>query len=132
MDSKKSENPLVGTWKLLSREDVTTSGERRTEPILGSNPIAYLIYDAAGHFAVQFMKRDRKSGQATEAQATGGANNNGVYTFTVTGSDGAMSLMRTFEVHEANVAQAPQIVPLTDLFGMTSLRSAAGWVIAGG
>ncbi|HWU76726.1 MAG TPA: putative Ig domain-containing protein, partial [Rhodanobacter sp.] len=44
--------------------------------------------------------------------ATGGANNNGVYTFTVTGSDGAMSLMRTFEVHVANVAQAPQIVPL--------------------
>jgi len=77
MDSKKSENPLVGTWKLLSREDVTTSGERRTEPILGSNPIAYLIYDAAGHFAVQFMKRDRKSGQATEAQATDGANNSG-------------------------------------------------------
>ena len=52
-------------------------GERRTEPILGSNPIAYLIYDAAGHFAVQFMKRDRKSGQATEEQATGGANNSG-------------------------------------------------------
>ena len=61
-------NPLVGTWKLLSREDVTASGERRTEPILGSNPIAYLIYDAAGNFAVQFMKRDRESGQAKEVK----------------------------------------------------------------
>ena len=51
---------LVGTWKLLSREDVTSDGERRVDPVLGSDPIAYLMYDAAGHFAVQFMRRDRE------------------------------------------------------------------------
>ena len=56
VDAEKS---LVGTWKLLSREDVTSDGQQRTEPILGADPLAYLMYDAAGHFAVQFMRRDR-------------------------------------------------------------------------
>jgi hypothetical protein len=39
--------------------DVTTSGERRAEPSLGEDPLALLIYDASGHFAAQFMRRDR-------------------------------------------------------------------------
>jgi hypothetical protein len=52
---------LVGTWELLSREDVASDGRLRIDSILGNNPVAYLMYDAAGHFAVQFMKRDRGS-----------------------------------------------------------------------
>ena len=67
---------LVGTWKLLSREDVTSDGQRRTEPILGTDPLAYLMYDAAGHFAVQFMRRDRGADDsAAERPQVGGANN---------------------------------------------------------
>lgn len=62
---------LVGTWELLSREDHTSSGERRIEPSLGDNPIAQLIYDASGHFAAQFMKRDRSGG--TDTEPVGGA-----------------------------------------------------------
>ena len=50
---------LIGTWELVSREDRTENGELRDEPILGSNPIAILIYDGGGHFSAQFMKRDR-------------------------------------------------------------------------
>ena len=46
---------LIGTWTLLTRVEVTSDGHRRIDPILGPDPIAYLIYDAAGHFAVQFM-----------------------------------------------------------------------------
>jgi len=69
---------LVGTWALLSREDVTSDGRRRIDAILGSNPVAYLMYDAAGHFAVQFMKRDRGSAEeAIERQAAGAAKNSG-------------------------------------------------------
>lgn len=64
MLSTASETSLVGTWELLSREDVTSNGQRRVEPNLGSDPIAYLMYDASGHFAVQFMRRDRKLAQA--------------------------------------------------------------------
>jgi hypothetical protein len=51
-----SETSPVGTWKLLSREDVTSDGQRRMEPKLGSDPVSYLMYDASGHFAVQFMR----------------------------------------------------------------------------
>lgn len=50
---------LPGTWQLLSRIDVTATGERRPEPSLGEDPVALLIYDRGGHFAAQFMRRDR-------------------------------------------------------------------------
>ncbi len=50
---------LPGTWRLLSREDRTRSGERRVEPGLGDDPLALLFYDRAGNFAAQFMKRVR-------------------------------------------------------------------------
>ena len=50
---------LPGSWLLESRIDVAASGDRQPEPSLGEDPIALLIYDRAGHFAAQFMKRDR-------------------------------------------------------------------------
>jgi|ERR1041385_6693069 len=56
-----SKTSLVGTWKLLSRVDLTSDGQRRTEPNLGSDPVAYLMYDSSGHFAVQFMRRNRRN-----------------------------------------------------------------------
>lgn len=56
---------LVGTWELLSREDYTPAGERRIEPSLGSDPIALLYFDRTGHFAAQFMKRDRSTAPET-------------------------------------------------------------------
>lgn len=59
MGRTSCETSIVGTWRLLSREDMTRDGQRRAEPVLGSDPIAYLMYDATGHFAVQFMRRDR-------------------------------------------------------------------------
>lgn len=64
---------LPGTWELESRIDVTPSGERRLEPSLGDDPIALIVYDRSGHFAAQFMKRDR-TGTAVDAPS-GGSNN---------------------------------------------------------
>ena len=64
---------LVGTWRLVSREDHTAAGERRVDPGLGADPIALLAYDAAGNFTAQFMKRDRST---DEIVATGRASVN--------------------------------------------------------
>ena len=64
---------LPGTWELLSREDVTASGERRPEPSLGADPVAVLMYDRSGHFAAQFMRRDRS---VDVPDGPGGARNN--------------------------------------------------------
>jgi hypothetical protein len=64
---------LPGTWRLLSRIDVTAAGERRPEPSLGEDPLALLIYDRSGHFAAQFMRRDR-SGDVPDGPS-GAANN---------------------------------------------------------
>lgn len=50
---------LPGSWRLDSRIDVTATGKRRPEPILGEDPVALLVYDRAGNFAAQFMRRDR-------------------------------------------------------------------------
>jgi hypothetical protein len=70
---------LPGTWQLLSRIDVTASGERRPEPSLGEDPHALLIYDHNGNFAAQFMRRDRSvdvpdgpSGASNNSRAQGG------------------------------------------------------------
>jgi hypothetical protein len=71
-----SQTSLVGTWELLSREDVTSDGQRRVELNLGSDPVTYLMCDATGHFSVQLMRRNRKGAQAgTEWRPAGGANN---------------------------------------------------------
>lgn len=64
---------LPGTWRLLSRIDVTADGTRHDDPLLGSDPVAWLVYDRAGHFAAQFMKRHRRDEVATPVAA--GANN---------------------------------------------------------
>jgi hypothetical protein len=64
---------LPGTWQLLSRIDITASGQRKAEPSLGDDPVALLIYDRSGHFAAQFMRRDRSSVVADSA--SGGSNN---------------------------------------------------------
>jgi hypothetical protein len=50
---------LPGTWLLESRVDVTASGERHPDPLLGEDPVAILYYDRSGYFAAQFMKRNR-------------------------------------------------------------------------
>jgi hypothetical protein len=65
---------LIGTWELLSREDRTHGGEKRIDPGLGSDPIALLFFDRNGHFAAQFMKRDRTA--APEAEPAGTIPNN--------------------------------------------------------
>jgi len=70
---------LPGTWLLESRIDVTAKGERQVEASLGDDPIALLFYDRSGHFAAQFMKRDRSlaaadglSGALNNSRAQGG------------------------------------------------------------
>jgi len=52
---------LPGSWRLVSRVDVTSDGKVHVDPALGSDPIALLIYDRAGNFSAQFMKRDRSA-----------------------------------------------------------------------
>jgi len=61
---------LIGTWRLQSREDRLESGALREEPTLGPDPLGLLIYDRAGNFAAQFMKRDRPAIVSSEAPAT--------------------------------------------------------------
>ena len=65
---------LVGSWELLSRLDRTAAGESRVEPSLGSDPVAFLVFDRAGHFAAQFMKRERGGG--VDVPASSAVSNN--------------------------------------------------------
>ena len=64
---------LPGTWRLTSRVDVTADDVEHPDPALGTDPIALLIYDRSGHFAAQFMKRDR--GSVQHDGPAGAANN---------------------------------------------------------
>ncbi len=71
-DSQLS-HTLPGTWLLESRIDTTASGARHPDPLLGEDPVALLIYDQAGHFSAQFMKRDRS--RLADEPGAAGANN---------------------------------------------------------
>jgi hypothetical protein len=67
------ENAIQGTWWLLSREDYTKDGQKRIDPVLGSDPVAILVY-AKNYFTAQFMKKDRSTESITLATSAG--NNN--------------------------------------------------------
>jgi hypothetical protein len=85
---------LVGTWRLVSREDRTAAGERRIDQGLGADPLALLVYDADGNFTAQFMKRDR-SNDVIAATAAAGMNNSAA----VNGYD---AYFGTYKVDEAS------------------------------
>jgi len=102
---------LVGTWMLTSREDLTREGRVHPDPGLGSDPIAMLVYDAAGNFAAQFMKRDRSAPATATGAAAGGPNNSraqGGYdayfgTYTVDDRQGAVTQRLTGALSNENV-----------------------------
>ena len=100
---------LPGTWQLLSRIDITAAGERRPEPSLGEDPVALLIYDRSGHFAAQFMRRDRSvdvpdgpSGARNNSRAQGGYD---AYfgTYTIDDESGAVTQRLTGALSRENV-----------------------------
>jgi hypothetical protein len=66
---------LVGSWQLVFREDRTESGALHPDSALGADPVGLLVYDASGHFAAQFMKRDRGSEAGGADPAASGQNN---------------------------------------------------------
>ncbi len=70
---------LRGSWELLSRIDRAQDGEQRLEPSLGSDPIAYLVFDGSGRFAAQFMKRDRSRVEDAPATAANNSRARGGY-----------------------------------------------------
>lgn len=101
---------LPGTWELVSRVDVTDTGEREVDASLGEDPVAMLIYDRSGHFAAQFMKRDRTA-SGLDGAAAGAPNNSraqGGYdayfgTYTVDDSLGTVTQRLTGALSPENV-----------------------------
>ena len=102
---------LPGTWELVSRIDVTEGGERRIDPGLGEDPVALLIYDRAGHFAAQFMKRDRSMPMVeTRGPAANNSRAQGGYdayfgTYTVDDGNGTVTQQLRGALSQENVGQ---------------------------
>src|SRR5260370_5369297 len=65
---------MVGIWLLRWREDYDARGTRHIDPALGANPWGVVSF-APGHFAAQFMSRDRTK---LAVQASGVNNSRGV------------------------------------------------------
>jgi hypothetical protein len=59
--AQPQQKSIVGTWQLFSRVDRDSAGNILEEPSLGTDPIGYLVYDAAGNMFVQIMARHRSS-----------------------------------------------------------------------
>ena len=49
-----SKDSLVGTWRLVSYEDLDASGKVTRE--FGEHPLGYVVYDSTGHVFVNIMK----------------------------------------------------------------------------
>jgi hypothetical protein len=103
---------LVGTWELVAREDRTANGERRVDPSLGADPLGLLVYDRGGHFAAQFMKRDRSvvaDGPATSVAANNSRARGGydAYfgTYVVNEDDGTVTQRLLAALSPENVGQ---------------------------
>jgi len=75
--SDKLVNKIQGTWWLLSREDHTSDGERRIDPILGPDPLGILVY-ANNYFSAQFMKRERSADSVSQPTAAGQNNTSAI------------------------------------------------------
>jgi lipocalin-like protein len=92
---------LPGTWQLLSRIDIDASGKRRSEPALGEDPLALLVYDRGGNFAAQFMRRDRS---AAVPDGPAGASNNS------RAQGGYDAYFGTYTIDDANATVTQRLV----------------------
>lgn len=133
---------LVGTWELYFREDRTATGDVHPDPSLGVHPAGLLVYDAAGHFSAQFMRRDRSAPNMTPAGSAGHNNSRavngydayfgrysvdeatGLVTQTLDGALAAenvgMTVTRRLEVHGNELRLE---LPTTALDGMAVVRT---------
>ena len=68
---------ILGFWRLKSREDVDDQGRLHIDPILGPNPLGMLCF-APGHFAAQFMRRDRSLAESSQRQVKSSNNSSAV------------------------------------------------------
>ena len=68
---------MIGTWRLVSRVDRAADNTIRTDPALGSDPLAMLTY-TRDRFAAQFMKRDRSEASVNNAGGSGQNNTTAV------------------------------------------------------
>jgi hypothetical protein len=92
---------LLGTWRLRSRVDHLTDGEVRPEPSLGPDPLGLLIYDRAGNFAAQFMRRDRSAVEPTDVASIAPPQSGRIASNNSTAVDGYDAYFGTYVVDEA-------------------------------
>lgn len=50
---------FIGTWRLVSEQNISEKGEVTFDPVTGPHGIGYLIYDPSGHMCVGLMNPDR-------------------------------------------------------------------------
>jgi hypothetical protein len=75
-EPKGANRALVGTWILISRQELARDGTVRIEPSLGETPLGLLFYDVHGHMAVQLMRRDRSVSPASPTVSPAAPTNN--------------------------------------------------------
>lgn len=50
---------FIGTWRLVSNENISAKGEVTIATLTGPHGVGYLIYDPSGHMCVGLMNPDR-------------------------------------------------------------------------
>ncbi|GAC1670991.1 MAG: lipocalin-like domain-containing protein [Candidatus Acidiferrum sp.] len=90
---KNTREQLVGTWILVSLNNVREDGSRFSP--VGAAPKGILVYDASGHMSVQIMGSERtKFAAGNFLEGTGEENKAAVH--------GTISYFGTYTIDEAN------------------------------
>ncbi|MDZ8055400.1 MAG: lipocalin-like domain-containing protein [Aulosira sp. ZfuVER01] len=107
------QNNLVGTWKLLSCETRTETGQVFYP--LGDNPSGYIIYTDNGYVSVAMMKANRPQFQAGDIAA-------GTVEEKVAATDSYVSYCGTYEIQGERVIHHVEVSFFQNWVGVNQVR----------
>lgn len=101
---------LIGTWKLVSTEELFRDGHRGPYPDLGPNAKGYLIYTGDGHMCAELMNPARPVWKNREEHATDAEKISAASGFTAYCGDYSVDQGNHIIVHSPDVAFLPNYI----------------------
>jgi hypothetical protein len=109
-ETRSIQQSLVGTWKLISTEEVLRDGHRGPYSDLGPNAKGYLIYAGDGHMCVELMNPTRPIWKNDEEHATDAEKVSAASGFTAYCGVYTTDEMNRTIVHSPDVAFLPNYI----------------------
>ncbi len=108
-------NRIVGTWKIVSTEQVMKDGSKRPDPVLGAHGKAFLMYTADGYMCAELMNPDRPTWKNKEKPTLEDK---------ATSFDGFFAYCGRYEIHADKnlLVHLPEVSMTQDYLGTRQIR----------